>query len=70
MQSLKRFCAGAILGLVIIAIYWTTSSYFGIELSLIQGIFGSLLLVLACGLMTLKWGYQTLQTLLDQLYFS
>jgi hypothetical protein len=69
MSSIKRFSAGAMIGLVIAAIYWSTTYYFGYELTLIQGIVGCFLLAGICGLMSLKWGYQTLQTLLDNLHY-
>jgi hypothetical protein len=70
MSSIKRFSTGAIFGLVIAAIYWSTTYYFGYQLTLIQGIIGCLILAITCGLMTLKWGYQTLQTLLDRLHYD
>jgi hypothetical protein len=70
MSSIKRFSAGVIFGLIIAAIYWSTTDFFGYQLTPIQGIIGCCLLSIVCGLMTIKWGYKTLQTLLDNLYYG
>ncbi len=65
---IKRFSAGAATGLVIAAIYWGTTYFFGYPLPLTRGITGCLVLAIICGLMTLKWGYKILETLLESLY--
>jgi hypothetical protein len=64
---IMRFTAGAIIGLLVAAIYWGTSIYFAYPISLNIGIIGCLFLALACGLMTLKWGYKTLENILENL---
>lgn len=61
---IKRFGAGAVAGLMIAAIQWSCYSYFVVEpLSLTRGITFCLVISIICGLMTLKWGYQTLESL-------
>ena len=64
---IKRFSAGAAIGLVLAVTnwYWDTT-YFG-SISLTKGITVSVLLAIICGLMTLKWGYKTLETLLNNI---
>lgn len=65
--SIKRFSAGVAIGLAIAAIYWSTTYFFWDRLPLTTGITGCLVLAITCGLMTLKWGYKTLETLLENL---
>ncbi|BAZ10857.1 hypothetical protein NIES4071_26810 [Calothrix sp. NIES-4071] len=66
MSSIKRFSAGAIIGLVIAASYWSsTTLYFHYQLTLSRGILGCSALSIICGLITLKWGYEALKILLD-----
>lgn len=64
---MKRFSAGAAIGLVIAAMYWGTTYFFGYPLPLTQGITGCVALAFICGLMTLRWGYKTLETLWENL---
>jgi hypothetical protein len=64
---IKRFSAGVAIGLVIAAMYWGTTYFFGYPLPLIRGITGCVALALICGLMTLRWGYKTLETLWENL---
>ncbi|MGI8503569.1 MAG: hypothetical protein ACR2LR_20905 [Hassallia sp.] len=64
---IKRFSAGAVMGLVIAAMYWGTTYFFGYPVPLTTGITGCVLLAISWGLMTLKWGYKILETLLDNL---
>jgi hypothetical protein len=64
---IKRFSAGTAIGLVIAAMYWGTTYFFGYPLPLTRGISGCVALAIICGLMTLKWGYKTLETLLENL---
>jgi len=64
---IKRFSAGAVIGLAIAAMYWGTTYFFGYPLPLITGTTGCVLLAIICGLMTLKWGYKILETLLENL---
>ncbi|BAZ11836.1 hypothetical protein NIES4071_36620 [Calothrix sp. NIES-4071] len=67
MSSIKRFSAGATIGLVIAATYWGTTSYFEYPLTLTRGVLGCLVLGTICGLITLKWGYQVVEALLENL---
>ncbi|WP_228058595.1 hypothetical protein [Nostoc sp. LEGE 12447] len=68
IRLVKRFSAGAVIGLVIAVMHWYWyATYFGYSLPLTRGITGCVLLVIICGLMTLKWGYKTLETLLENL---
>lgn len=67
MSSIKRFSAGVTIGLVIAATYWGTTDYFDYPLTLTRGILGCLVLGTLCGLITLKWGYQVVETLLENL---
>lgn len=62
-----RFAAGFLVGLLIAGIFWTTSSYFGYSISWISGSIGCSILAIASGLMTVKWGYKTLENLLETL---
>ncbi len=65
---IKRFSAGAVFGLVMAAIYyWSTTDFFGYPLTLTRGITGCVVLAITCGLMTLRWGYKTLETFLENL---
>lgn len=65
---IKRFSAGAVIGLVIAVMHWYCyTTYFGYSLPLARGTMGCILISIICGLMTLKWGYKTLQTLLENL---
>ncbi len=65
---IKRFSAGAAIGLVIAAMYWwsATSSY-GYPVPLTRGITACVVLAIIWGLMTLRWGYKILETLLENL---
>ena len=67
MSSIKRFSAGATIGLVIAATYWGTTNYFEYPLTLTRGILGCFTLAITCGLITLKWGYQVLEAFLENL---
>lgn len=65
---IKRFSAGAVVGLVMAAIQWGGYSYFFAEpLGLARGITFCLVIAIICGLMTLKWGYKTLESLFQLL---
>ncbi len=65
---IKRFGAGAVFGLLISAIQWGSYIYFwGEPLPLTRGITICLVLSIICGLITLKWGYRTLENLLQLL---
>jgi hypothetical protein len=66
MSYIIRFISGALIGLVIFAIRWSTAYFSGYELlTVTQEIVGCCLLSILCGLMTVKWGYKTLQTFLE-----
>ncbi|MGF1674108.1 MAG: hypothetical protein ACFCUV_10545 [Rivularia sp. (in: cyanobacteria)] len=45
-----RFAIGLLVGLFIAAIFWLYSIYFYVPISLVQGIIGSLLLSIFCGI--------------------
>lgn len=65
---IKRFSAGALVGLVIAAIQWGGYSYFFMEpLELIRGITFCLVISIICGLIILKWGYKALENLFELL---
>ncbi|MBD0264730.1 MAG: hypothetical protein ICV85_11375 [Tolypothrix sp. T3-bin4] len=64
---IKRFSAGAVMGLVIAATHWGTTYFFGYPVPLTTGITGCVLVAIICGLITLKWGYNILETLLSNL---
>lgn len=65
---IKRFSAGAVVGLVIAAIQWGGYSYFwGEPIGLTRGITFYFVISIICGLMTLKWGYKTLESLFQLL---
>ncbi len=65
---IKRFSAGALVGLVIAAIQWGGYTYFwGEPIELTRGITFCFVISIICGLMTLKWGYKTLESLFQLL---
>lgn len=68
MSSIKRFSTGATIGIIIAATYWGTTNYFDYPLTLTKGILGCLVLGIICGLITLKWGYQVVEILLENLH--
>lgn len=63
-QLIKRFIVGILTGIFLAFIYWSYSSYFHVDLSLAQGIMGSLLLAIACGVIATFSG---LDKLIDNL---
>ena len=67
MSSIKRFSGGATIGIIIAATYWGTTYYFDYPLTLTRGILGCLVVGIVCGLITLKWGYQVVEILLENL---
>lgn len=65
---IKHFSTGSVFGLVIVALQWGGYSYFsGEPIPLTRGIVFCLVISIVCGLMTLKWGYKTLESLLQLL---
>lgn len=65
---LKRFSAGAAVGLIIAALNWGSYAYFfDNPIPLTNGIIFCLGLTIISGLMTLKWGYNTLESLFQLL---
>lgn len=62
-----RFSVGAIIGILIAAVFWQTTIYFNYPITLTRVIFGCLAIGIICGLVILKWGYQAVETLLDNL---
>ncbi len=65
---IQRFSAGAAFGLIIAALQWGSYAYFfDNSIPLTKGIIFCLGLTIISGLMTLKWGYKTLESLLQLL---
>lgn len=64
---IKRFISGAAVGLVIAAIEWSGYTYLAEPIPLTRGITFCLGISIICGLMTLKWGYKTLENLFQLL---
>ncbi len=67
-KLLIRFGSGTLAGLVIAALWWSGTLYWH-PLTLRTGVTISLVLGVACGLLTLKWGNKFLQALLDGIIF-
>lgn len=67
-KLIKRFSVGAVVGLIIAASQWAGYTYFGGEpQELTRNITFCLVISIICGLMTLKWGYKTLENLFQLL---
>lgn len=65
-NSIKRFSVGAVAGLLISAIQWDSYIYFmGEPISLGRGIIFCLGMSIICGLIIIKWGYKSLDNLLQ-----
>ena len=64
---IKRFGIGAITGVAIAGLYWSYTDWFGYAEPITTGIIASLILAIFCGLLTLKWGYKILESLLGLL---
>lgn len=65
---IKRFSAGAVAGLLIALIQWGGYTYlWGESIGLTRGITFCFVISTICGLMTLKWGYKTLESLFQLL---
>lgn len=63
-----RFTCGVVAGLVIAALGWSeTQSWHPVTLRI--GVTVSLVLATVCGLLTLKWGNEFLNALLDGMIF-
>ena len=50
LSPIKRFAIGLFAGLFIAGIFWLYSIYFYVPISLVQGIIGSSLLAISCGI--------------------
>ena len=50
LSSIKKFAIGLLAGLFIAGIFWLYSIYFHVSIPLAQGIIGSLLLAISCGI--------------------
>ncbi len=67
-KLIKRFIVGVFAGLLIATLQWGSYIYlFDEPIPLYKGIIFCLLLSIICGLMTLKWGYKTLESLIQLL---
>lgn len=67
---IKRFSAGAAAGLIIAALHWGSYAYFfDNSIPLTNGIIFCLGVAIIFGLMTLKWGYNIMESLLEQGYW-
>ncbi|QLE59433.1 hypothetical protein FD725_18895 [Nostoc sp. TCL26-01] len=67
-KLLKRFSVGAAIGLVIVLINWVGYvSFFGYSLPFATGLILCFSISIICGLMTIKWGYQIIENLLQLL---
>ncbi len=51
LSPIKRFLAGLLAGFFIAAILWLYSIYFHAPISVVQGIIGSSLLAISCGIL-------------------
>ncbi len=67
---IKRFAVGAISGVVIAALYWSSTDWYGYAEPITTGIIGSLILATFCGLLTVKWGYKILESVLERLPYQ
>ncbi|MGB6298871.1 MAG: hypothetical protein WBF90_22200 [Rivularia sp. (in: cyanobacteria)] len=59
-DALKRFAIGILAGLFIAGIFWLYSIYFHVPISLVQGIIGSSLLAISCGIIATVSGLDKL----------
>lgn len=65
---IKRFGVGAITGIIVAAFYWSyKTNNLGYAEPITTGIIGTLLLAIFFGLMSLKWGYKILESLVERL---
>ncbi|MBV6627229.1 MAG: hypothetical protein KI793_30535 [Rivularia sp. (in: Bacteria)] len=62
--SIKRFSVGLLIGLMISGLSWLCSVYFHVNIPLIQGIIGSLLLSISFGILATFTG---IEKILDNL---
>lgn len=56
LSPIKRFAIGILAGLFIAGIFWLYSIYFHVPISLVQGIIGSSLLAISCGIIAIVSG--------------
>lgn len=69
LTLILRFLTGAIIGLAIAGLnWWGTIYFFDYHIALSFGILGCVLLAIICGLLTLKWGYKTIEVFLQNIY--
>lgn len=69
ISFIQRFLVGALVGLFISGVYWYDTIFFGHSISFIKGIIPFLILIIICGLITAKWGYKILESLVNSLYY-
>ena len=59
-SNIKKFSIGLLIGLFIAGIFWLYSIYFHVSIPLIQGIIGSSLLAISCGIIATVSGLDKL----------
>ena len=59
-SNIKKFTIGLLAGLFIAGIFWLYSIYFHVPIPLVQGIIGSLLLAISCGIIATVGGINKL----------
>ncbi|BAY81720.1 hypothetical protein NIES267_11970 [Calothrix parasitica NIES-267] len=59
-DAIKKFAIGILAGLFIAGIFWLYSIYFHVSIPLVQGIIGSLLLAISCGIIATVSGINKL----------
>jgi phosphate/sulfate permease len=60
LSAIKKFAIGILTGLFIAGIFWLYSIYFHVPISLVQGIIGSSLLAISCGIIATVSGLDKL----------
>ncbi|MEM7762013.1 MAG: hypothetical protein AAF298_28440 [Cyanobacteria bacterium P01_A01_bin.40] len=64
LQLVKRFLFGMAVGLFVAIILWSYSMFFYVAISITQGVIGSLLLVVCCGIIAT---FSSIDKLMDNL---
>jgi len=63
---LRRFVPGVAVGMLLALIAWSYSIFFGVSISLIHGLIGTVVLAIACGAIAVTTNFSTL---MDRLPF-